>query len=161
LDKNIFHIKKVQNQVADLSDVKLKDELSKEFNFLRTNDWLNWRFEGRPHKRYSYLKISGEDSDSYMVLGYYEGKGIKRCQILDFRTNNINVFNILLSSAENIAKNEKCDILDLMIYDSSDYTVILKKSNFKKTEEYYELLIYSNNHTNFKIEPLLGDFDCV
>jgi hypothetical protein len=64
-------------------------------------------------------------------------------------------------SAENIALKKKCGILDLMISDTSTYMEIIKNNKFNKTEEYYELLTYSNSKLYLKIEPLLGDFDCV
>lgn len=140
-----------------------KFNIGKEFYFCRNYEWINWRYSQRPKKKYYYL-ISRDENGSiygYMILGIFENRLARRCQIVDFLSLDDYSFNDLLKLSENVALKEKCSILDIMISEFAHETQILTNYGFMKTNEYYELLIYGNTVTSMIINPLLGDFDAV
>lgn len=161
--KNAFNVK-FGTDCKDFLNIWYGSYLTNDsFSFNRDNDWLNWRFFKRPNKLYHYVVSEdlNKTINGYMILGFYKNQTNKRCQIVDYRIQNSSALHDLLRCAENVAFENKCNILDIMLSDLSSDLDTFKKNSFEKNPEYYELLVYSSSNVNFKIDPLLGDFDCV
>lgn len=178
LNKTYFYFKnKASFSIINTDNVKEIDYLNdltkinfdlfnigKQFYFYKSKDWLSWRFINHPHK--NYIIIGHYDSDDiingYMVLGFYQAKNnIIRCQIIDYGIKNMDILKNLLIKAENVALENNADLLDLIISDHSDDLNVFLNSQFKKSEEFYELLIFPKHNlsNNLNINVLLGDFD--
>ena len=166
-DKTNFSIKFIDN-VKEIKNTAIIDFNSfnkeKRFYFNKSNDWLTWRFVNRPYKKYTIIGNYESDNyiSGYVVLGFYRSKNnITRCQIIDYGIQNANILKNLLIKAENIAVESNVDILDLIISDHSDDLTVFLNKQFKKSEEFYYLLVFPNHKSSKTkyINALLGDFD--
>jgi len=175
LDRNHFYYKdktsisiKSIDCVREVSNTAIIDfnlfKKGKMFYFDKTNDWLTWRFTNRPNRKYIILGNYESDNyiNGYMVLVFYRSKNnVTRCQIVDYGIKNANILRNLLIKAENIAVKGNADVLDIMLSDHSDDLDVFLNNRFKKSDEFYHLLVFPNHNLSSRknINALLGDFD--
>jgi hypothetical protein len=144
-------------------------DLSRPYNYTtyleKDSAWLDWRFFQRPHKKYTALAYFNEVGlpIGYMVLAYYRSAVVSRCQIADYNANDPSVLSALLNGAKKMAANNKCNVLDLWLDDHSKELDFFKANQFKKTEEFYELLVFEKEGLIFdsNIKTVLADLDAV
>lgn len=152
------------NKIEILKDIKYPALLlSDGFYFSRDYLWLKWRYGNKPNKSYFYLvhNRTAEPVDAYMILSIYQDKTEKRCQIVDFRFMHKESLAALINHAENVAIENKCNRVDVMICESAKELSLFKDLFFSRTDEYYELLLYRKSQQQLVIDPLMGDFDVV
>ena len=136
----------------------------REFSFTRSYEELNWRFAIRNDKNYSLLVINENALNGYIILGYYKtASAVNRCHIADYRYNSIDTLIELIKRAKRLAKEKKCNVLDILINPVSDLINIFIEDGFKSRKEGYNLFTYSqiNHSIPNSASVTFGDFDVV
>lgn len=132
--------------------------------FIRELDFIKWRFQNRPNKKYSVLILNDTNFSGYMILGFYLSKeNIKRCQICDYRVSNLRALGILLQRAEETAVCYEMNILDVLLNPNLPDKSIFEQSGLTKRNEGYNLMTYPTNQQEIFSRSLVNyaDFDAV
>ena len=135
--------------------------------FIKSFEWLNWRFYERPDKDYEVFiyKNSHNIIEGYVVYTLYQDKsGLKRFQIADYDYIKNEVFMKLLAKVSQLGSKYKCSTFEFLVNEEHFDTEILLKESYVKKEESYKMFVNGdlaklNINRNFKFE--FGYFDVV
>ena len=162
---------------STIENVAPRDKISslREYNFHKTENaffcksyqWLHWRFEERPDKKYQVLiEEDNGDIGGYLIYTFYnENPTFHRCQVADYDYQDSNFFIRLLEKLVIIASEQGCDTVEFLANEDNQDSEILHKQSFAKIDEHYSMFQHGRASAStlgskyFKFE--YGYFDVV
>ena len=134
----------------------LWNKCSQQFNIMQVRDYksLKWRFEDNPEVDYTILKcIENEELVGYMVLRKTELYGLNCMIICDILAINMdkNIIGSLDIAATKYAKENKCDLVGIMMISHGKYYDYFKKYLYIKSPFYFNMY-YKNLLLNDNIK---------
>jgi hypothetical protein len=132
---------------------KLNNEYKIGKNFpvkiVRDSQFINWRYKKNPNSRYMTCYKSGE---YFFVFKKY----FNSLHIIDFFGKNNEFYELLLSTAMQIAKNTLCKEVTMWIAEKHPIMKLLGINSMMKVKQQQYLHLIPLNES---IAPLLMDFD--
>ena len=143
-----IHYKSIAQFDKSIND-RLFDFYQKyDFYIQKDTDFLNWRFS-KPFQTYEKIVLlEDEIFQGYIVYKFYNDieKGIKKLQIVDFLFNKLDHMNKLLKVIDNIAYNNKVDLINLWVTAEQN---IFENNTYKLSEEKNMLIFFSEDEKDF------------
>lgn len=134
--------------------------------FIKSYDWLYWRFYKRPDKNYKILiyKLNNKIEGYFIYTLYNDKEGNNRCQIADYDYREKSIFIELLKEMAQLGVKNNYSTIEFLVNEEHCDTEILNEQSFVKKEESYEMFINGdlarfNANKDFKFE--YGYFDVI